>query len=226
MARKEGGSEKRLVAYVVAASGKTLDINILREFIKDKLPEYMTPAQFVRLPELPLNSSGKIDRHKRPEVEFAAADSGRSPRTPEEEILCQVFAEILGLDRTSIDDNFFDLGGHSLLAPRLVSRVRSVMGVDLPLRAIFESPTPAELGVHLRGAAKAAHPLTRQTRPERIPVSWEQQRLWFIDQLRGGSPEYNMPQASRQSGPVSYEAIQRDMQRLGHLREGLQSHFQ
>jgi amino acid adenylation domain-containing protein len=224
LVRKSDGRETRLVAYVVLNQGHTAAIAELRSHLKNKLPDYMVPAQFVLLPELPLNSSGKVDRHALPDPE-ATTSEGRAPRTPEEEILCQIFAEVLGLERVGIDDNFFDLGGHSLMATRLASRVRSMLGVELPLRALFESPTVAGLRPHLRQAEKARAPLAAEPRPERLPMSYAQQRLWFLDQLQGKSTEYNVPEALRLRGELDYSALERALSAIVQRHEILRTRF-
>jgi len=224
LVRSAGHGEKRLVAYVVPRNGHTPAIAELRSHLKNKLPEYMVPAHFVHLPELPLNSSGKVDRQALPEVEVLAGE-GRPPRTPEEEVLCQIFAEVLELGRVSIDDNFFDLGGHSLMATRLVSRIRSMLGIELPLRTIFESPTPAGVRLHLGRAEKARTPLTVEQRPEWLPTSYAQQRLWFIDQLEGKSTEYNIVEALRLRGELDYAAFQRAITAMTQRHEILRTRF-
>ncbi|MGW9177637.1 thioesterase domain-containing protein, partial [Streptomyces decoyicus] len=122
----------------------------LREHVRDRLPEYMVPAAVVPLTEIPLTPNGKVDRRALPAPDFAALTTGRAPRTPHEEVLCKLFAEVLGLPRVGIEDNFFDLGGHSLLATRLISRIRGALDIELPIRAVFQSPTVAALAPHLR----------------------------------------------------------------------------
>lgn len=224
LVRKSDGHEARLVAYVVPNPGQTAATAELRSHLKNKLPDYMVPAQFVPLAELPLNSSGKVDRQALPDVE-AGAGEGRAPRTPEEEVLCQIFAEVLGLERVSIDDNFFDSGGHSLMATRLASRVRSMLGVELPLRTLFESPTVAGLRPHLRQAEKARAPLVAESRPERLPMSYAQQRLWFLDQLQGKSTEYNVPEALRLRGELDYSALERALSAIVQRHEILRTRF-
>ena len=216
--------ETRLVAYVVLRAGQVAGAAELRSHLKNKLPEYMVPAQFVMLPELPLNSSGKVDRQALPAVE-AGVSEGRAPRTPEEEVLCQIFAEVLGLERVGIDDNFFDLGGHSLMATRLASRVRSMLGVELPLRVLFESPTVAGLSPYLRQAEKVRAPLVAEQRPERLPMSYAQQRLWFLDQLQGKSTEYNIPETLRLQGELDYAALQRALSAVVQRHEILRTRF-
>jgi amino acid adenylation domain-containing protein len=224
MVRSSDPRQPRLVAYVVLLPDQTAGAADLRNHLKSKLPDYMVPSQFVMLPELPLNSSGKVDRHALPAVDASAGD-GRAPRSPEEEVLCQIFAEVLGLERVGIDDNFFDLGGHSLMATRLASRVRSLLGVELPLRTLFELPTVAGLRPHLHVAEKARAPLVVEQRPARLPMSYAQQRLWFLDQLQGKSTEYNIPEALHLQGELDYQALQRALSAIVQRHEVLRTRF-
>ncbi|MGW8749114.1 amino acid adenylation domain-containing protein, partial [Streptomyces sp. NPDC055782] len=212
VAREDGHGDKRLTAFVVATHGAGADddddlAGQVRAFADGRLPDYMVPSAVVVLPELPLSVNGKVDRAALPDLEYGTAEGGRRPTTAVEEILCGVFAELLGLTRVRVDDNFFELGGHSLLATRLVSRVRSVFGVEVSVRSLFEAPTPAGLAVRIAGAGAARVGLRSWERPERVPLSFAQRRLWFLAQLEGLSATYNMPVALRLEGVLDVAAL-------------------
>ncbi|WP_330347951.1 non-ribosomal peptide synthase/polyketide synthase [Streptomyces sp. NBC_00582] len=210
VARRDRTDDTRLVAYVVPAPGAVAHSAVLREHLRERLPEYMVPAAFVALEALPLTVNGKLDRRALPEPQAGGLGAGRAPRTPQEQILCELFAEILGVAEAGVDDSFFDLGGHSLLATRLVARVRATLGVELELRALFEAPTPAGLAASLAGAGQARLALTPyDDRPDLIPLSFAQRRLWFLHQLEGASANYNIPLAWRLTGPLDHGALAR-----------------
>ena len=153
IAREDVAGNKRLVAYVVAASGQAVEPAALRAHLAQSLPDYMVPSGFVVLERLPLTPNGKLDRLALPAPELTPARI-RAPRTPQEDILCGLFAEVLGLQRVGIDDNFFALGGHSLLATRLISRIRATLGIELSIRSLFEAPTVESLVKALEGDSR------------------------------------------------------------------------
>jgi pristinamycin I synthase-3/4 len=225
MAREDEPGEKRLVGYVVPVAGESIDVIGLREEVAKKLPEYMVPSAVMVLDEFPLTANGKLDRRALPAPEYMAKSGWRAPRTPEEEILCGLFAEVLGLERVGLDDSFFDLGGHSLLATRLASRIRATLGAELAIRVLFEAPSVGELGPRLREGGRGRIALAARERPERVPLSYAQQRLWFLDQLEGTSTEYNVPQALRLRGRLDAGALERTIQTIVERHESLRTHF-
>jgi amino acid adenylation domain-containing protein len=203
--REDRPGEKRLVGYVVARHGEC-DPVAVRRAVAARLPDYMVPAALVVLAALPLTPNGKLDRKALPPPDFTPV-ALRAPRTPQEEILAGLFAELLGLERVGIDDGFFDLGGHSLLATRLISRIRSTLGVELPIRAIFEAPSVAMLAQRLDRDDATRPVLRARERPDAIPLSFAQRRLWVLDQLEGAGPTYNVPLALRLDGPLDAAAL-------------------
>ncbi len=225
VAREDRAGERRLAGYMVPAAGESIDAKAVRQRIAHRLPEYMVPAAIVEMEELPMTPNGKLDRKALPEPELISTDVYRAPRSPHEEILCSLFAEVLGVERVGIDDNFFQLGGHSLLATRLVSRVRAMLGVELAIRTLFESPSVAQLGRRLSESTIGRAALVRRQRPERLPLSYAQQRLWFLDRLAGGSIEYNMPVALRLRGELDRQALEKTINTIVTRHESLRTHF-
>ena len=214
IAREDVPRERRLAAYVVpvgdhddaAGTGDALAARV-REHAAARLPEYMVPSAVMVLTGLPLTPSGKLDRAALPAPRYPAA--GRAPASVAEELLCGLFAGVLGVERVGPDDDFFALGGHSLLAVRLVSRIRVVLEVEIKVGAVFAARTPAGLAVVLDRAGPARLTLAARVRPERVPLSFAQQRLWFIDQLEGPSAVYNVPLAVRLEGDLDVVALER-----------------
>ncbi|WP_431934415.1 amino acid adenylation domain-containing protein, partial [Nonomuraea jabiensis] len=207
----------RLLAYVVGEAAG------VRELLAQRLPQYMVPAAVVAVDRLPLTPIGKLDRRGLPDPDFGG--TGRAPRTPREEVLCGLFAEVLGVERVGVDDGFFDLGGHSLLATRLVSRIRAVLGVEVPIRALFETPTVAGLAQRLDGGMQVRARLTRRERPETLPLSFAQQRLWFLHKLEGPSPTYNMPLVLELTGELDVEALRAAVDDVVARHESLRTVF-
>ena len=221
--REDQPGDKRLVAYVVADAA--IDTAELRRYMGASLPDYMVPAAFVEMDELPLTPNGKLDRKALPAPDFSTSVSDRAPRTPQEEILCDLFAEVLGLARVGIDDSFFELGGHSLLAARLMSRIREVMGAELGIAKLFDEPTVAGLAAHLDLAQSARPALQRAERPEKIPLSFAQRRLWFLYCLEGPSPTYNIPVTVRLSGELDQGLLKAALYDLVRRHESLRTIF-
>ncbi|WP_146067095.1 non-ribosomal peptide synthetase, partial [Streptomyces sp. B188M101] len=200
-------ADRRLVGYVTAEPGAVVDGAALRAQCARSLPEYMVPSAVVVLEGLPLTPHGKVDRGALPEP-GARVVRGRGPRSPREDILCGLFAEVLGVPAVGIDDDFFALGGHSLLATRLVGRVRAVLDAELSVRQLFEAPTVAGLDGVLDGADRGRAPAVRaRVRPGRLPLSFGQERLWFLHQLEGPGAAYNVPSAVRLAGELDQEAL-------------------
>ncbi|MEW5927966.1 MAG: amino acid adenylation domain-containing protein, partial [Gemmatimonadota bacterium] len=226
--RDDRAGGKRLVAYVVPGEGAPPSAEELRAWLRRTLPEHMVPAAVVALETLPLTPSGKTDRRALPEPEAGGA-AFEAARTAAEEVLSGIWAEVLGLETVGVEESFFDLGGHSLLASQVVSRVRQVFRVEVPLRALFQAPTVAALAGRveaLRGAGSgAAPPVERVAREGSLPLSFAQQRLWMVDRLEPGSAAYNMAGALRLRGPLDAAALRASLDALVERHETLRTTF-
>ncbi len=212
------------MAYVVAVRQAGSDAPTLRRYLAERLPDYMVPSAFVMIDALPLTPNGKLDRRALPAPE-RQRDEYRSPRTHVETALCDIFADVLELERVGIDDNFFALGGHSLLATRVVGQARVFLGVELPIRAVFEAPTVAELATRVSGGHASRAPLVRQERPDRLPLSFAQQRLWFLNRLEGPNATYNIPMAWRVEGDLDQGALESALADVVARHESLRTIF-
>jgi SAM-dependent methyltransferase/acyl carrier protein len=203
-------------------------------YLKEELPEHMIPTAFVVLDALPLLPSGKVDRRSLPAPDWTSdepEETRAAPRTAIEEILCGIWREILGGRQLDIHDNFFELGGHSLLATQVMSRVRETFKVELPLRRLFEFPTVAALADCIEAAGRADEyqlqvpPIVPVARDGRLPLSFAQQRLWFLHQLEPDSPAYNVPAAVRLSGQLNVSALERSFNEIIRRHETLRTTF-
>ncbi|MFF9027203.1 amino acid adenylation domain-containing protein [Streptomyces iakyrus] len=225
LVRQDQPGDQRLVAYVVPVADRAPDPHVLRGFLRDRLPDYMVPAAVVPLPALPLTPNGKLDRAALPAPDLTRGGIGRDPHTPQEQILCDLFAQVLGLPRVGADDDFFDLGGHSLLATRLAARIRATFGAETGVRAVFEARTPAALAKRLDDGGPARPALTRRARPEVLPLSFAQRRLWFLHQLEGPSATYNIPLALRFTGALDHTALRAALGDVVARHESLRTVF-
>ncbi|HEY3581066.1 MAG TPA: amino acid adenylation domain-containing protein, partial [Pyrinomonadaceae bacterium] len=205
----------------------------LRKFVEEKLPSYMIPAAFVLLTEMPLTLNGKVDRRQLAQLELGAAineENFIAPRTPTEELIAGVWQEVLGIERAGIDSDFFELGGHSLLAMQVISRLRDAFKLELPLRLLFGKPTIRELALGVEEEFKSgrkldAPPIEILPREEKLPLSFAQQRLWFLDQMEPGNPFYNLGGAVRLRGPLDIAALKRSFDEVLRRHEALRATF-
>nr|AAZ23077.1 peptide synthetase [Streptomyces fradiae] len=225
----DAAGSARLVGYLVPAGGSgALDEKAVADAVRAVLPAYMVPSALVVLDGgLPLTANGKLDRAALPAPEATTGRGpGRAPRGPREEILCGLFADVLGVPAVGVDDDFFALGGHSLLATRLIARVRGTLGVELGVREVFETPTVAGLAAALSAAGEAGPRLRpADPRPERLPLSHAQRRLWFVRQLEGPSATYNVPWALRLTGPLDVAALRAALGDVVARHESLRTVF-
>ncbi|HST60559.1 MAG TPA: amino acid adenylation domain-containing protein, partial [Longimicrobium sp.] len=218
--------DRRLVAYVVA-EGEAPTADAMRAYLKGHVPDYMVPSAWVFLPALPVTPNGKVDRRALPEPETSAPDAHVAPRTPTEIVLAEIWAELLK-SAPGAHDDFFALGGHSLLATRLIGRVRDALGVELPLRALFEAPTLSAMAARVDGllrtdVAAGPPPIVRRAHDGEAPASFAQERMWFVDRLEGDGPVYHIPSAQHLRGPVDREAMRRAVEEVVRRHEALRT---
>ncbi len=224
--REDEPGDKRLVAYVAGDA----DADALRAHLRGTLPEYMVPGAFVVLDALPLTPNGKLDVRALPAPEGRpAAARYVEPRTPLEAAVAEIWGEVLHVERVGAADRFFDLGGHSLLAGRIISRVREALGVELPLRTLFRGLTVAEFAATVDALRRTEGPVTPPVVPvERggpLPLSFAQERLWFLHQMQPGSASYNISSALRLGGALDAAALERALGEVVRRHEALRTTF-
>jgi len=232
--REDEPGHMRLVAYAVPQGAQTPRVSALQSYLREELPEYMVPSAIVLLDALPLTPNGKVDRTALPAPDRIQLDRGgvfTAPRTPTEELLAGIWARVLDLDTVGIHDNFLALGGHSLLAMRIAARIREAFQVELPLRTLFEAPTVAGVAEEIEKARMARHelrvpPILPVPRDRDLPLSFAQQRLWFLDQLAPGNSFYNVPVAVRLLGALDVAALERALIEIVRHHEVLRTTFQ
>jgi len=230
--RKDSVDSQQIVAYVVPQKQQTLTIDELRNFLESKLPKYMVPAAFVILKALPLTPNGKVDRKALPIPELGQVSSSNivPASTPIENLLAGIWREVLGIEKVGIENNFFELGGHSLLATRVISQVRRVFQVELPLRYLFEKPTIAGLAKEIDNVIKAdlkiqLPTIKRASRLGNIPLSYAQQRLWYLDQLQANNSAYNIFEALHLTGSLNISALEQSLNEVIRRHENLRTNF-
>jgi hypothetical protein len=234
VAREHAPGDHRLLAYFTPEASEGPSAQDLRQALLEQLPSYMVPSSFVRLEAMPLTPNGKVDRRALPAPQSNVVDETyAAPRNDREARLAAIFADVLGMERLGIHDDFFQVGGHSLLATKVVSRIRAAFGAALPLRRVFESPTVAQLARSLgdeesrpSGTPGLDMPLPARTHHDGpLPLSFAQQRLWFLDQMEPGNPYYNMPVAVRLDGEVRVAALERAFSEIVRRHEVLQAGY-
>ena len=228
IAKPDERGDKRLIAYV--SGPREHDPEVLRAYLKERLPDYMVPPVIVILAKFPLTANGKIDRQNLPEPEKAKELAYVAPRTGIEKAIAAVWEGIFRRERIGVTDNFFDIGGHSLLATQVISRLRAALGIDPPLRVLFESPTIAQLAEWVEKEAKsdAAHerpPLTPVARNRDLPLSYAQQRIWVVDRLEPAGALYNIPRSVRLLGSLNVSALHAALHEIARRHESLRTTF-
>ncbi|WP_315799639.1 non-ribosomal peptide synthetase, partial [Bradyrhizobium sp. SZCCHNR1002] len=223
---REDNCDRRLIAYAVLRDGAVLDADIMRQQLLRGLPDYMVPSAIVSLSSLPLTPNGKLDRNALPAPELTSTGGYAAPRNPAETSLAAIFADVLGVDRVGIHDDFFAIGGHSLLATQVVARAQQDLGVQVALRLLFETPTVAGLAERLSLAtANTALPLLPVSRQQPLPLSHGQERLWFVEQLGLSKGGYNVSAAVRLAGALDVGALSAALSEVVRRHESLRTRF-
>jgi acyl carrier protein len=220
--------EKSLAAYVVGSATS----DELRTYLRSQLPDYMMPSAIIELPKLPLNANGKIDRQALPKPEDVkgAKKDTVAPRTPSEEVVAAIWEEVLKRDGIGVEDNFFDIGGHSLLATQIASRLREHFHIQVPVRAVFEAPSIAELAKRMDAARREDQglvppPITSLPRDSDLALSYAQERLWVLDQIEPNNPLYNIPRTLRLKGVLRTDALERALNEIVRRHESQRTAF-
>jgi len=228
----EQADSKNIVAYFVSEDDVEIDVDQLRNSLRDSLPEYMLPSAFIEMDAFPLTPNGKINRKALPAPDSLNLTSGQyvAPRNPEEELLATLWADVLNLDKVGVENNFFDLGGHSLLATQLISRISDAFDVEIELRNLFEQPTIAQIATEIERiktgeAGVSVPPIKIVDRNQKLPLSFAQQRLWFLDQLEPNSPAYNIPTALQLDGNLNVDALEKSLIEIVNRHESLRTIF-
>jgi amino acid adenylation domain-containing protein len=229
---EDSANSQRIIAYVVPQKEQTLAISELRSFLKSKLPNYMIPAVFIILEAIPLTANGKVDRKALPTLNIVRPELEKTyiePQTKVEKELANIWAEVLNLEKIEINENFFELGGHSLLATQVISRIHKTFDIELPLRRLFEFPTVTQLAKKIEEkklSAKPASPIQRVSRKMELPLSFAQQRLWFLHQLDPSSYTYNGSSALLLKGSLNVQALEQSIHEIVRRHEILRTYFQ
>src|SRR5262245_14941912 len=232
IAPENASGDRSLMAYVVPAADKVISTTELGDYLRRHLPEFMVPSFYAVLNAFPLMSNGKVDYKALPIIAGAdVAGAVVPPRTIVEDLLCATWRHFLGLSEIGIHQNFFELGGHSLLATQVMTRLARTFGVEISLRTLFEAPTVAQLGKRIEelivsDSGPTAPPITRISRDRPLPLSFAQQRLWFLDQLSPGQSYYNVPAALRLSGRLVYSALANGLAEVVRRQEILRTSFE
>ena len=231
LAREDAFAEKQLVAYIVPAQSSPLSVHELRSYLRQHLPSYMLPSEFVWMGQFPLTLNGKIDRRKLPAPkQYAGSDARVAPRTPEEEIILGIWRDVMHVERLGVSDDFFDLGGYSLQATQIVARMRQAFTISLPLQQFFQTPTVAALAQHIdqyrmTETSHALPALAVRSAQEHLPLSFAQERLWFLHQLAPTSAFYNIPSALHIYGPLQLAVLERSLNTVVQRHEVLRTTF-